>query len=155
MAVKTRERERIAPAPAGSAVEGLPGGLLRAGYHHRAALDRSQRGERSLARGLALIAFAEAFTSEQEDFGVLHQAVGNGRGNGGVVEDVAPVGERSVGGGRKLYSRAKARKRGWKRTRLPSCSATAVARLSYQSSRATPPIAWKAWRWQRTKVSKL
>src|ERR1039458_8153271 len=79
MAVKARERERIAPAPAGSAVEGLPGGLLRAGYHHRAALDRSQRGERSLARRLALIAFAEAFTSEQENFGVLHQAVGNGR----------------------------------------------------------------------------
>jgi hypothetical protein len=26
------------PAPSGSAVEGLPGGLLRAGYHHSAAL---------------------------------------------------------------------------------------------------------------------
>src|ERR1022692_4067489 len=95
MAVKARERERIAPAPAGSAVEGLPGGLLRAGYHHRAALDRSQRGERSLARRLALIAFAEAFTSEQENFGVLHQAVGNGRRNGGVVKDVAPRAEKA------------------------------------------------------------
>ena len=28
---------RIAPGPSGSAVEGLPGGLLRAGYHHSAA----------------------------------------------------------------------------------------------------------------------
>ena len=97
MAVKTRERERIAPAPAGSAVEGLPGGLLRAGYLHRAAHDRSQRSERSVARRLALVGFAKAFASEQEDFGVFHQAVGDGRGHGGIEKDVAPLGERSVG----------------------------------------------------------
>ena len=30
-------RGRIAPGPSGSAVEGLPGGLLRSGYHHSAA----------------------------------------------------------------------------------------------------------------------
>jgi len=42
MVEEPRERERGAPAPAGSAVEGLPGGLLRTGYHHRAAHDRSQ-----------------------------------------------------------------------------------------------------------------
>ncbi len=41
------------------------------------------------------------------------------------------------------------------RIKVPSCSATTVARLSYQHSRATPPSVWKAWRWQRTKVSKL
>jgi len=29
----------MAPAPVGSAVEGLPDGLLRAGYRHRAAPD--------------------------------------------------------------------------------------------------------------------
>src|SRR5690242_12431006 len=32
-----------APAPIGSAVEGLPGGLLRPGYRHSAAHDRSRR----------------------------------------------------------------------------------------------------------------
>jgi len=32
-----------APAPIGSAVEGLPGGLLRRGYRHSAAHDRSRR----------------------------------------------------------------------------------------------------------------
>jgi hypothetical protein len=31
-----------APAPIGSAVEGLPGGLLRPGYRHSAAHDRSR-----------------------------------------------------------------------------------------------------------------
>ena len=33
--------------------------------------------------------FAEAVASEQEDFRVLHQAIGDGGGDGGVVEDVA------------------------------------------------------------------
>ena len=37
----------MAPAPVGSAVEGLPGGLLRAGYHHSAALDREPAGNYS------------------------------------------------------------------------------------------------------------
>ena len=43
------------------------------------------------------ITFAKAFTSEEEDLGVFHQAIGNGGSDGGVVEDVAPVGERCVG----------------------------------------------------------
>src|SRR5260370_26115650 len=33
------ERELVTPARLGSAVEGLPGGLLRPGYRHSAALD--------------------------------------------------------------------------------------------------------------------
>ena|SRR6266446_289012 len=33
------ERELVTPAGLGSAVEGLPGGLLRPGYRHSAALD--------------------------------------------------------------------------------------------------------------------
>jgi hypothetical protein len=45
---------------------------------------------------LALVGFAEAVASEQEDLRVLHQAIGDGGGNGGVVEDVASVGERGV-----------------------------------------------------------
>jgi hypothetical protein len=32
------DRKGRKPGPAVSAVEGLPGGLLRAGYHHSAAL---------------------------------------------------------------------------------------------------------------------
>ena len=85
-----------APAPIGSAVEGLPGGLLRRGIS-------SQRGACSLPAELIrrpadldTVAFAEALAAEQEDLGVFHQAVGDGGGDGGVVEDVAPVGERCV-----------------------------------------------------------
>ena len=42
------------------------------------------------------IAFAEAVAAEQKDFGILHQTIGDGRRDGGVVEDVAPVGEGRV-----------------------------------------------------------
>ena len=84
------------PAPVGSAVEELPDGLLRAGYRHRAAPDLSQPG-RLFGGWLALIAFAEALASKEEDLGVFHQAIGNGGGDGGVVENVAPVGESRVG----------------------------------------------------------
>jgi len=84
------------PPPADSAVEGLPGGLLRAGYRHRAAPALSQP-RRSFGGRLALIAFAEALAPEEEDLGVFHQAISNGGGDGGVVEDVAPVGKGCVG----------------------------------------------------------
>ena len=43
------------------------------------------------------IAFAEAVAAEQEDLGVFDQAIGDGSGDGGVVEDVAPVGEGCFG----------------------------------------------------------
>jgi len=46
---------------------------------------------------LALITFAEALASEQEDLGVFHQAIGDGSGDGGVIEDVAPVGKSCIG----------------------------------------------------------
>jgi hypothetical protein len=46
---------------------------------------------------LALITFAEAFATEEEDFGILHQAIGDGCSNGGVVQDVTPLGEGCVG----------------------------------------------------------
>jgi len=84
------------PPPADSAVEGLPDGLLRAGYRHRAAPELNQPS-RLFSRGLALITFAEALASQQEDLRVFHQAIGNSGSDGGVVEDVAPVGECSVG----------------------------------------------------------
>src|SRR5580692_7487723 len=84
------------PPPADSAVEELPDGLLRAGYRHRAAPDLSQPS-RLFGGKLALITFAEALASEEEDLGVFHQAIGDGSGDGGVVEDVAPVGKCCVG----------------------------------------------------------
>ena len=39
---RQKEREPESPRPLGSAVEGLPGGLLRPGYRHSAAHDRSR-----------------------------------------------------------------------------------------------------------------
>ncbi len=87
----------MTPAPADSAVEELPDGLLRAGYRHRAAPDLSQLPNVLFRGRLALIPFAEAFACEEEDLGVFHQAIGDGGSNGGVVEDVAPVGESCIG----------------------------------------------------------
>ena len=84
------------PAPVVSAVEGLPGGLLHAGYRHRAAPDLSQ-AVLGLVGRLALIAFTKDFPAQQEDLGVFHQTIGDGSGDGGVVEDVAPVGKGGVG----------------------------------------------------------
>ena len=42
-----------APAPIGSAVEGLPGGLLHPGYRHRAAHDGSRQTPAEMAPLLA------------------------------------------------------------------------------------------------------
>ena len=42
--------------------------------------------------------FAEAVAAEQEDLGVLDQPIHDGRGDGGVVEDVAPFGKCGIGG---------------------------------------------------------
>ncbi len=95
-----------APAPMGSAVVGLAGRLLGAGYHHSAAhaCCRPLCGGR---RNWFTAALAKTVTAQQENFGVLDQPVGNGGSDGGVVEDVAPVGERGVGSdnGRALLAR--------------------------------------------------
>ena len=84
------------PAPAGSTVEELPGGLLRAGYRHRAVPDRSHA--LGFVGRLALITFAKALPTQQEDLGVFYQTISDRRSDGGVVEDVAPIRERSVRG---------------------------------------------------------
>ena len=85
-----------APARLVSAVEGLPGGLLRPGIS-------PQRGaclEPARLRGwrIRILGLAEAITAEQEDLGVLDEAVGDRRGDGRIEENVAPVGERCIGG---------------------------------------------------------
>ena len=43
------------------------------------------------------IRFAQTIAAQQEDFGVLHEPVGDGGGDRRIKEDVAPVGERGVG----------------------------------------------------------
>jgi hypothetical protein len=48
-------------------------------------------------RSGVLAGLAKTVATEQEDLGVLHQAVGDGGGNGGVVQNVAPVREWRVG----------------------------------------------------------
>jgi len=45
----------------------------------------------------AFIGLAQTVAAEQKNLGVLHQAVGDGGGNGGVVQNVAPVREWRVG----------------------------------------------------------
>jgi len=81
----------MTPAPADSAVEELPDGLLRAGYRHRAAPDLSRAVDGTIRWGLALITFAEASPPRRKisEFSTRRSAMAGG--NGGVVEDVAPV----------------------------------------------------------------
>jgi len=43
------------------------------------------------------VAFTQAVAAQQKDFGVFHDAIGDGGGDSGVVEDVAPVGKCRVG----------------------------------------------------------
>jgi hypothetical protein len=83
-----------APAPTGSSVVGLAGRLPGAGYHHSAEL-ACCRGLFDRGRIGIPVTFAEAVAAQEKDFGVLHQSIGGG--DGGVVEDVAPVGERRIG----------------------------------------------------------
>ena len=53
-------------------------------------------GPQLLGRRIEVLGLAEAISAQQEDFGVFHEAVGDGGGDGRVEEDVAPVGERCV-----------------------------------------------------------
>ena len=92
---KRKEREPPPPLLMISAVVELAAGLLRTGYHHSAA--HCLKRVVSVLR-LAPFAFAQALAAEQKHLGVLHQAVGDGGGDGRVVEDVAPVGKRGIGG---------------------------------------------------------
>jgi len=83
-----------APARLVSAVEGLPGGLLRPGIS-------PQRGAclepaKLLGWRIRVLGLTEAIAAEQEDLGVLDEAVGDRRGDGRIEENVAPVGERCV-----------------------------------------------------------
>src|SRR5260370_3011937 len=94
--MEARKREPNLPPPRAAQLRGSPAGLLRVGLSHRAAPELEPSSSCNWW-GLALIWFPQAVAAEEEDFGVLHQAVGDGGGDGGVVQDIAPVGERCVG----------------------------------------------------------
>ena len=80
----------------GSAVEGFTRRTPPVmGYRTERRLRRARLQEAGRRR--ALLSFTQAFSPQQKDLGVFHQPVGDGGGDGGVVEDVAPVGERGVG----------------------------------------------------------
>jgi hypothetical protein len=61
---------------------------------------RLRRTRRSVGRsgGRVLLSFAKTFSAEQKDLGVFYQPVGDGGGDGGVVKNSAPLGERGIGG---------------------------------------------------------
>jgi hypothetical protein len=80
--------------PHGSAVVGLAGGLLRPGYHHSAAHHRGRLG--FLGWRMGTLGLAQAFAAQEEHFGIFYQAIGNGGGDGGIEEDIAPVGKWGV-----------------------------------------------------------
>jgi hypothetical protein len=82
------------PARLGNAVVGLAGGRLR-----RVIITaRRMSGAGLLGRRIGIfVGFAQAIASEQKDFGVLNEPVSDGGGDGRIKEDIAPVGERSVG----------------------------------------------------------
>ena len=92
---ETREREPQLPRPLAAPLRGYPGGLLRPGYRHSAAPDRSRRLLSRRCR--TVFGFAKAIAAEQEDLGVFHEPIDDRGGDGGIEKDVAPFGEGGVG----------------------------------------------------------
>src|ERR1039458_307631 len=90
------EREPQPPRAWAAPLRGYPADSSGPGYRHSAALDRRQR--KLLGWRIRILGLTEAITPEHEDFGVLDESVGDRRGDGGIEENVAPVGERCVGG---------------------------------------------------------
>ena len=77
-------------------MRGYPADSSGPGYRHSAALARSQR--KLLGWRIRIPGLTEAIAAEQEDLGVLDEAVGDRRGDGRIEEYVAPVGEWCIGG---------------------------------------------------------
>src|SRR5450755_2403041 len=94
---EAKEREPKPPPAWVAPLRGYPADSSGPGYRHSAALDRSQRKLLGW-RIRILVGFTEAIAPEQEDLGVLDEAVGDRRGDGRIEENVAPVGEWCVGG---------------------------------------------------------
>ena len=90
------EREPKPPPAWVAPLRGYPADSSGPGYRHSAALDRSQR--KLLGRLIRILGLTEAVAPEHEDLGVLDEPVSDGRGDGRIEENVAPVGEWCVGG---------------------------------------------------------
>lgn len=112
--------EAIARSLAGLTMQALVGDLVQP--FARLAIDIGGVGK--LAEGLEVLA-------EITDAATFHFAF-------------LPTRGRVAGSGVEVTLAGEAQKRGLKGTKVPTCSATTVRRLSYQNSRATPPRAWKA-----------
>ncbi len=66
-------------------LRGYPTDSSEPGYHHSSA--HAWRRLRFSRGRWILASLAETFAAEKKHFGVLLQVIGDGRGNGGVVED--------------------------------------------------------------------
>jgi len=75
-------------------LRGYPADSSVTGYHHSAALARCRKW--LLFRRTGLAGFAQTVAPQQEDLGVLDQAVRNRGRDGSVEQDVTPVGESCV-----------------------------------------------------------
>ena len=53
-------------------------------------------GPQLLGRRIGMLGFAKTIATQQEDFGILHEPVRDGGGDGRVEENVAPIGEGCV-----------------------------------------------------------
>ena len=85
----TRSGGRKALRPLAAPLRGSPGGLLRAGY--RTVRRLIGAGEELLFRRRGvLVGFAQAVAAQQEDFGVLHQPVGDGGSDGRIEIGCCP-----------------------------------------------------------------
>ena len=69
---RQKEREQERARRLGSAVEGLPDGLLRLGISPQCGADRGRKGLLFRRTGV-LVGLAKTVASEQKDLGVLYQ----------------------------------------------------------------------------------
>ena len=92
---RTGEREPQLPHPLAAPLRGYPMDSSKRDI----ATARRMIGAGLLGRRIGIfVRLAETVTAEQEDFGVLHQAVGDGGRDCRVVEDIAPVGKGCIRG---------------------------------------------------------
>src|SRR3954452_9720201 len=94
---KPRAETLKTSAPLGSAVEGYPADSSARDISTARRLPAAG-GTLLVRRRRVLAGFAQAVAAEQEDLGVLHQAIGNRGGNGGVEQNIAPGRKWRIGG---------------------------------------------------------
>src|SRR5439155_18169795 len=82
------------PAPWAAPLWGYPADSSARAIITARRLRKPRPGSGRRRRGF--LSFAQTFSFEQENFRVFHQPVGDGGGDGGVVQNVAPLGEGGV-----------------------------------------------------------